>query len=42
MRLFVGFVLALNEAAKGRKLSDRVHESSAVQALLQVGPRAGY
>ena len=37
MRHFVGFVLALNEAAKGRKLSDRVHESPPVQALLEVG-----
>ena len=36
MRHFVGFVLALNEAVKGRKLSDRVHESQAVWTLLEV------
>jgi len=36
VRHFVGFVLALNEAVKGRKLSDCVHESQAVQALLKV------
>jgi hypothetical protein len=37
VRRFVGFVLALNEAAKGCKLSERVPESQPVQALLQVG-----
>jgi len=36
VRHFVGFVLALNEAVKGRKLSDHVHESQPVRALLEV------
>ncbi|KAL4431093.1 hypothetical protein ABPG75_006349 [Micractinium tetrahymenae] len=33
-RDFVGFVLALNEAVKGRQLSDRCHESEAVRRLV--------
>lgn len=33
---FVGFILALNAAVKGRKLSDACHVSSSVMALVEV------
>lgn len=35
-RSFVGFILALNEAVRGRKLSDPVAPSPAVDNLMKV------
>lgn len=35
-RNFVGFVLALNEAVRGKRVSDECEVSPAVEALLKV------
>jgi hypothetical protein len=37
-RSFVGFLLALNEAVRGKRLTDDCLVSPAVDALLQVRP----
>jgi Phosphotyrosyl phosphate activator (PTPA) protein len=37
-RHFVGFILALNEAVQGKKLSDACETSPALNAFLEVGP----